>query len=181
MLPIQALTTPFEFDASSDFGQVGPHAGGTPVAAHITGVARHGFRIGALRLMIPYVDSSELAEMSAIHRLPNAPDWFCGMANLQGKLTPVFDLARYFDVEHDPAAKRMLLVLAHGRDAAGVMVDGLPVRLRPSGSEHEEEAAAPERLVPHVRGASTIDGQLWFDLDTGSLLDAIEHALGAPA
>lgn len=178
--PIRALTARFEIDAGSDAAAIGHlpgRAGPSPALAR--SVSRQGFRIGDLHLMISYEDASELSEMAAMHRLPNAPDWFCGMANLQGKLTPVFDLARYVGVEPDRTAKRMLLVLAHGPDAAGVMVDGLPERLRLPDSDHHDEGAAPERLAPHVRGASTINGQLWFELDAGSLLDAIEHALGA--
>ena len=151
------------------------------VSSLVSGESRQGFRIGELRLMIPYEDGSELSEMSAIHRLSNAPDWFCGMANLQGKLTPVFDLARYLGVEHDRGAKRMLLVLAHGPDAAGVMVDGLPARLRLSDEdERADPGVAPKRLAPHLRGARYIDERLWLDLDTRSLLDAIEHSLGVP-
>ncbi len=179
MLPTQALTAQFEFDVNNDAGQGVPKRGDARTTL-VAGASRQGFRIGELCLMIPYEDGSELSDMSPIHRLSNAPNWFCGMANLQGKLTPVFDLARYVGVEHDRGTKRMLLVLAHGPDAAGVMVDGLPERLHLPDSEQNDVGAAPNRLAPHLRGAALIDGQLWFDLDTRSLLDGIEHALGAP-
>jgi twitching motility protein PilI len=182
MLPTQALTARFDLDTSSDAGQDGRKQGSYgKVSTLVSGASRQGFRIGGLRLMIPYEDGSELSEMSPIHRLSNAPDWFCGMANLQGKLTPVFDLARYVGVEHDRGAKRMLLVLAHGPDAAGVMVDGLPERLRLSDEdERADPDVAPKRLSPHLRSARYIGEQLWFDLDTRSLLDAIEHSIGVP-
>ncbi len=182
MLPTQALTAQFEFDASNDAGQVVPKPGNaSKVSTLVVGASRQGFRIGELCLMIPYEDGSELSDMSPIHRLSNAPNWFCGMTNLQGKLTPVFDLARYVGVEHDRGAKRMLLVLAHGPDAAGVMVDGLPERLRLSDEdERADPDVAPKRLAPHLRGARYIDARLWLDLDTRSLLDAIERSLGAP-
>lgn len=73
----------------------------------------------------------------------------------------------------------MLLVLAHGADAAGVVIDGLPERLRWSEEGSADVGAALERLVPHLRGASVIDGCLWFDLDPRSLLDAIEQSIEA--
>lgn len=182
MLPTQALTGRFDLDTSGDAGRAGPKPGNPgKVAILAGGASRQGFRIGELRLMIPYEDGRELSEMAAIHRLSNAPDWFCGMANLQGKLTPVFDLARYFGVEHDRGAKRMLLVLAHGPAAAGVMIDGLPERLRLSeDDERADPDVAPKSLTPHLAGARYIGGRLWLDLDTRSLLDAIEHSLGAP-
>jgi len=181
MLPTQALTARFNFDTSSDTRRDGPKQGKPGTSTLVSGASRQGFRIGELQLMIPYEDGSELSDMSVIHRLPNAPDWFCGMANLQGKLTPVFDLARYVGVEHNRSVKRMLLVLAHGPDAAGVMVDGLPERLRLSDhDEHADPDVAPKHLAPHLRGARYIGGSLWLDLDIRSLLDAIEHSLGTP-
>ncbi len=171
LTPTEALTRGFGPDAAG--GALLPG----PMVSHSGGEPRQGFRIGELQLMIRYEDSSELSEMAAMHRLPNAPDWFCGIANLRGKLTPVLDLARYLGVEPRPDAKRMLLVLAHGANATGVVIDGLPERLRWSADAAHDAGAAPQRLVPHVRGASMLGGRLWFDLDTHSLLGEIEHAL----
>lgn len=180
MPPTQALTTRFDVDTSGDIGRPEPRTG-TPRrdSLLVSGESRQGFRIGEVRLMIRYEDASELSEMSVIHRLPNAPAWFCGIANLHGKLTPVFDLARYIGVDPDPESKRMLLVLASGSDAVGVVIDGLPERLRWTEEECTDADAAPERLMPHLRGASYIGGRQWFDLDPRSLLGAMEQSLGA--
>ncbi len=172
LTPVQALTGGFELDAAT-----GTASGKAPVARSVNGEPRQGFRIGDLRLMIRYEESSELSELSAVHRLPNAPDWFSGIANLHGKLTPVFDLARYLGAEPAPDAKRMLLVLARGADATGVLIDGLPERLRRFDDAVHHAGAAPQRLAPHVRGASIIAGQLWYELDTHSLLGEIELSL----
>lgn len=179
--PSQALTGGFDI-ASGDLARAQPvQSAQSLVSSLIGGATRQGFRIGELRLMIPYEDGSELSEMAPIHRLANAPDWFRGVANLQGKLTPVFDLARYIGVEADSQSKRMLLVLAHGRDSAGVLIDGLPERLRlAEEDERADPNVAPKRVAPHLRGARYIGQRLWFDLDTRSLLEAIEQSLGAP-
>jgi twitching motility protein PilI len=177
MTPTQALTAGFEIDASGDNEQLALKQGELN-GVSVNSIARQGFRIGELRLMTRYEDASELAEISVIHRLPNAPDWFCGIANLHGKLTPVFDLARYFGVDPDPAAKRMLLVISRGSDATGVLIDGLPERLRCAEDEYTIAGELPERLMPHLRGAALVGEQLWFGLETHSLLDAIEQSLG---
>lgn len=180
MPPSQALTSGFDLDDVT--GHVEPGEGRRGTASRLAeGESRQGFKIGPLRLMIRYEDGSELSELSNIHRLPNAPEWFCGMANFHGKLTPVFDLARYIGVESAPEAKRMLLVLAAGADATGVLIDGLPERLRWSSKDYTGDAsAAPASLAPHLRGSVHIGEQQWFDLDTQSLLGAIEQSLGEP-
>lgn len=142
---------------------------------------RQGFRIGELALMVRYEDGSELTEMPPVHRLPNAPAWLLGIANLHGLLVPVFDLAAWAGVDHAATAKRMLLVLSHGQDAAGVVIDGLPQRLRWTPESQADAATAPARLAPLVRGAALIDGVLWFDMDRAALLDAFENSLGGPS
>lgn len=146
-------------------------------AANAREHARQGLAIGNLHLMIGYEDGSELTEMPQLFSLPNTPPWFCGMANLHGVLTPVFDLCRYIGIAPDAQAKRMLLVLSHGADAAGIVIDGLPRRLRWREDARADTGAAPARLAPHVRGAALIDGQLWFDLECAALLDALEQAM----
>ncbi|MEJ6023928.1 chemotaxis protein CheW [Ramlibacter sp. PS4R-6] len=159
--------------------------GGTPQAkpAQAQGAtfeARQGFRIGGLRLMVRYADGSELTEMPRLHRLPNVPSWLLGIANLHGMLVPVFDLAGWAGLAGaapEPALRRMLLVLAHGADAAGVVIDGLPQRLRWAADQKADAATAPARLAPYVHGAALIDGALWFDIDRAALLEAIEESI----
>lgn len=168
--PTLALTRGF-VHAAQDVHM--PAARETRDAQHV----RQGFRIGALALMVRYEDGSELTEMPPLYRLPNTPAWFQGIANLHGLLVPVFDLADWTGVEHAPDAKRMLLVLSHGNDAAGVVIDGLPQRLRWTDTQQADAATAPARLAPLVRGAALIDGVLWFDIDRAALLDALEHAM----
>ena len=172
--PTQALTGAFVLDA-------GLPAAPSSAAALATKASqvqvRQGFRLGDLRLMVRYEDGSELTELPHVYRLPNAPAWFCGIANLHGMLVPVFDLARYIGFETDAGAKRMLLVLAHGADAAGIVIDGLPERLRWAADQGADPAAAPARLAPHVHAAALIGEQLWFDLDCAALLDALEQAI----
>jgi chemotaxis signal transduction protein len=173
MSPTQALTTLFDMEAGSD-KDISP-AQTTRLASD---EIRQGFRVGDLRFMIRYEDASELAEVPHIHRVPNGPDWFCGLANLQGQLIPVFDLAAYFGVEADLQAKRMLLVLSRAKNATGVLIDGLPERLR--CSEYTDASVAPERYIPHLHSIGIIDERLWFDLNPNALLDAIEQSLMIP-
>jgi twitching motility protein PilI len=178
MTPVQALTTPLARTAGAATAPQPDKAGGLSVFSRAD--ARHGFRIGDLLLTIRYEDSSELSEIAHIHRLPNSPPWFLGVTNLHGKLTPVFDLAEFMGISHGKQNKKqMLLVLAHGPDATGIIIDGLLERLRLPEDETTNTDAAPERLGSHLRSASMIDGQVWYDLDVRSLLGELEQSLAA--
>jgi twitching motility protein PilI len=139
--------------------------------------SRQGFRIGELALMVRYEDGSELTEMPELHRLPKVPGWFMGIANLHGMLVPVFDLGAWAGVAPGPQARKMLLVLAHGADAAGIVIDGLPQRLRWAPEQKADAATAPARLAPFIHGAALIEDVLWFDIDRAALLQAIEDSI----
>jgi twitching motility protein PilI len=168
LTPSQALTGTFSAPLAPT---VAPGSGAAQVQM------RQGFRIGPLHLMVRYEDGSELTEMPRVYPLPKAPGWFRGVANLHGALIPVFDLARYAGIESAPAVKSMLLVLSHGADAAGVIIDGLPQRLRLTPDASADAASAPPSLAPHIRHAALIDDRVWFDLDRAALLDALEASL----
>lgn len=139
--------------------------------------SRQGFRIGALNLMISYTDASELADPPPLHRLPNAPHWFLGMSNLHGVLVPVFDLARWLGVERSASAKPMLLVLAHGINAAGIVVDGLLERLLWGREQLADASLVPDMLAEIAPRAVLLGEQLWFDLEVSALLNQLENEL----
>jgi twitching motility protein PilI len=138
---------------------------------------RQGLRCGELRLMVRFDEGSELTEVPPVRRLPNAPAWLAGVANIHGTLVPVFDLAAWLGVGAGHGGTPMLLVLGQGADAAGVLVDGLPQRLRFTPDDHADRDTAPAALVPHLRNAAVIAGELWFDLDCDKLLQSLERSL----
>lgn len=140
---------------------------------------RQGFSIGEVGLMIHFEEGSELTEIPPLYHIPNSPHWLLGVVNLHGRLIPVFDLLRFLNLELESDRKRMLLVLGHDADAAGFIIDGLPQRLRWSNEEQSEADLAPKKLEPHVRATCLVDGKVWFDLDSASLLDALEETLQA--
>ena len=183
LAPTAALLRAFNFapESESEAAPSAPAATVAVVHGSVDGVqARQGFCIGSLKLMIPYAEGSELTDLPAVYRLPNSPHWFIGMANLHGMLVPVFDLARQFGIEREQPKKPMLLVLAHGADAVGVIIDSLPQRLKFSGEHLADDATVPDVIAPVVLRAALIDDQLWFDLDSRALLALLEQTLGAP-
>jgi twitching motility protein PilI len=176
LAPTEALSRGFQFEKPVDGG--GATAVVTVAEKAQSGLQlREGFRIGDLGLMIRYENGSELLDLPPIFVLPNAPDWFSGIANLHGTLVPVFDLARYFGVEHSPEVKPMLLVLGHGVDAAGVVIDGLPARLRFDSAERADDAPIPLALEGCVSQTYWAGERTWMDLQVDALLNKLSDEL----
>lgn len=176
--PTVALLRGFVFDEPAQAPV--PAAVAAP-AAGVGTMLREGFRVGELRLAIRYEDGNELTEMPPVYPLPRAPSWFCGMANLHGTLVPVFDVAELFGVGHDRGAKRMLLVLGHGEEKAGLVIDGLPVRLRFTAADRIDDPAAPAALAGCVDHAYWSDGEDWMELRAAALLDQLAAELAGAA
>jgi chemotaxis signal transduction protein len=182
LLPTEALLAGFEFGA----GQDRPAPCEMPVDVRMSAdepiigtEARQGFRLGSLNLMIRYEEGSELTNMPLVHRLPNVPHWFAGMANLHGMLLPVFDLARRFGMERSTQTTPLLLVLAHAADAAGIVIDGMPMRLKFDARMSVANAdCVPSALSPFIRGLHLLDSELWLDLDSLALLKTLEQDIG---
>lgn len=147
--------------------------------ASATTYARQGFRIGELGIMIAYEDGSELIDMPEIFHVPNVPNWFLGITNLHGVVVPVVSLSTYLHVPHNETSSQRLLVLDHGNEAIGVIIDDLPDRLAWTAQNLVEKGTAPKKLLEHVRAACLINKQLWFDVDVSTLLDSLEVALQA--
>jgi twitching motility protein PilI len=185
LTPVEALRQEFEFDNVSEMGAA---TVANVYASHALGedensssaselMPREGFLIGHLGLMIRYQDGSELADLPATYRLPNTPGWFLGVANLHGLLIPVFDLGLYLGVPHQEGAKPMLLVLGHGADAAGVVIDGLPIRLRVHPAERIQDAPTPEPLRGCISQTYWSQDRTWMDLQVESLLNRLNDEL----
>jgi twitching motility protein PilI len=180
MSPTQALTTGFDVVANGaiELPRQSNNKSAS-VSALVSGESRQGFHIGGLHMMIRYEDASELSEMPVINKLPNTPDWFCGIANMHGKLIPVFDLALHIGAAYRPESRRMLLVLSRGLDATGIMIDGLPERLHIGKESIAEDTPLSSALADIVSGTYWLAGQSWMALDVGALLESLEQELSS--
>ena len=167
LTPTEALTRGFVFADNSV-------ATTTPIEEVLQ---RQGFRIGDMQLMVRYEDGSELTELPPVYRLPNAPPWFWGMVNLHGTLVPVFDLCEFFGMERNSDTKRMLLVLGHETQLAGVVIDGLPQRLRPHRQDRLNDAAIPAVLSDCVEHCYRVGEQDWLDFRYAVLFERLAAEL----
>src|SRR5215510_11172620 len=128
-------------------------------------IVRQAFRIGHMRLLAPFATASELVEMPNVYPLPRMPANLLGLVNLHGRIVPLFDLAPLFETQHLPREKRMLLVIGHGNDAAGIVIDGLPRRMTFAPEAKIIPPSLPAAAAGAVRAAFAAGNDTWFEFD----------------
>src|SRR5262245_32870609 len=145
----------------------------TPATAAVENpdeIVRQAFRIGRMRLLAPFATASELTEMPNVYPLPRAPDNLLGLVNLHGRIVPLFDLAAMFETEHLPREKRMLLVMGHGDEAAGIVIDGLPRRMVFTPESRLIPPQLPAGVNEAVVATYVAGADAWFEFDYAQLL-----------
>ena len=143
------------------------------VAENPDDVVRQAFRIGHMRLIAQFDTASELTEMPNVYPLPRMPDNLLGLVNLHGRIVPLFDLAALFETEHMPREKRMLLVMGHGNNAAGIVIDGLPRRMVFAPDSRILPPALPEGPAAAIVATYLAGNDAWFEFDYAQLLDQL--------
>ncbi len=136
-------------------------------------IVRQAFRIGHMRLLAPFATASELVEMPGVYPLPRMPANLLGLVNLHGRIVPLFDLATLFETEHAPREKRMVLVIGHGNDAAGIVIDGLPRRMVFMPDSRILPPSLPDAANAAVLATYLAGKDAWFEFDYAQLLDQL--------
>ena len=144
-----------------------------PIEENPDDIVRQAFRIGQMRLLAPFTTASELVEMPSVYPLPRMPANLLGLVNLHGRIVPLFDLAALFETEHLPREKRMLLVIGHGINAAGIVIDGLPRRMVFTPEAQVAPPALPAAAATAVTAAYADGKDAWFEFDYAQLLDQL--------
>ncbi len=133
---------------------------------------RRGFRIGGLGLFTEPLLLLEMLESPPIFPLPNAPATCLGLINLRSTLVPVFDIREL--VGNSGGRARWILILGRGDEAAGLVIDDLPVQLNVADAKRIERLPAMQGMIAaHVKPGFHIGGEFFFELDHRSLLKAI--------
>lgn len=142
-----------------------------PVARAETNL-RRGFRIGGLGFVTESRLLLELLESPPIFPVPNAPRACLGMINLRSSLVPVFDIRDQLSGGIERA--RWVLILGRGDEAAGVVIDDLPVQLSVGDARRMERLPTMQSMIaPHVRPGFHVGDDFFFELDHRSLLKTL--------
>ncbi|NRB37788.1 MAG: purine-binding chemotaxis protein CheW [Pseudomonadales bacterium] len=131
-----------------------------------------GFNVLGQRMIAPLGEVVEMLPVPSVTRLPGVQEWVLGLANVRGRLLPLFDLEVFFGGQ--PSAHRLnrrVLILEMGDLYAGLVVN------EAYGMQHFPENLAvsdlPEKvshLAAYSKGAYEQDGLTWMSFSPYNLV-----------
>ncbi|MDH4235206.1 MAG: chemotaxis protein CheW [Gallionella sp.] len=136
-------------------------------------IHRRGFHVGDIRLLVNLEETSEVAEMPPLFRLPGAPSGVKGLTNRHGRVVPVVDISVLFGTQHDFEAKVWLLVCGRGDDAVGLVVDSLPERKKFAADDEISLSDITHPIAPFAKAAYREGQDVWIDLDTEAFFTSV--------
>ena len=117
----------------------------------------------------------EIIRMQEITPVPNAPDFIVGVTNLRGKICPVMDMRRRFEL---PAARKTgdsrIVVLEIDGEDVGMLVDGVAevLRLRQGSIEPPPLRDVLRAGNDVVEGIANLNGRLIVVFNAQRILSA---------
>jgi twitching motility protein PilI len=124
-----------------------------------------GFSLLGFDFVVPLDELAEMLEIPAYTRLPGVHSWVKGVANVRGRLLPLFDLAAFYSGSLSGHKKHQrLLVIDDSLIYAGLWVD------RVFGMQYFDASTKvdsidqnlPEGLVRAVDGYYELNGRQWL-------------------
>lgn len=124
-----------------------------------------GFSLLGFDFVVPMEELVEMLEVPSYTRLPGVKPWVKGVANIRGRLLPLFDLAAFFSGALTGNRKNQrLLVLDKQNIYAGLWVDAVhgmqyfPVHAR----SHTLPSGLPSDLGHFTDGCFNVDNRQWI-------------------
>lgn len=131
-----------------------------------------GFRLLGQRMIAPMGEVVEMLPVPSATALPGVQPWVVGLANVRGRLLPLFDLEHFFGGTLGANRNRQrVLVLEMGELFAGLIVTEVyGMQYFPS---HLEMMPLPENLQQlgaYSRGVYELHGLVWASFSPYSLV-----------
>jgi twitching motility protein PilI len=122
-----------------------------------------GFSLMGSFFVAPIGEVSEMLEVPSYTHLPGVQPWVKGVANVRGRLLPLFDLAAFFGDRLTGGRKqRRVLILETETLYSGLMVDQVfGMQHFPMDEYSDQAGAVAENIAPFVTGSYPAGGQQW--------------------
>ncbi len=140
------------------------------------------FRLGDEEYGVDILKVHEIDRMMDITEVPNAPSSIEGVINLRGKVIPVINLRKKFNLPEKEADGRTKIVVVDIGTAAGMIVDSVSEVLRISSDIIEPPPPMTASVSSeYIRGVGKLKDRLLILLDIEKLLGTDEKTNTAAA
>ncbi len=119
----------------------------------------------------------EIIKMEAITRVPRTPDFIEGVINLRGKIIPVIDLCRRFNLDRPEITNSSRIIIVDvGGNTIGMIVDGVSEVLR----INEDSIEPPPPMIhgieaAYLRGIAILGNRLIILLNLEKIFEDSER------
>jgi purine-binding chemotaxis protein CheW len=135
------------------------------------------FQIGTEEFGVDILKVQEINRMVDITKVPRSPEFVEGIINLRGKVIPIIDLRKRFNMElsdHDKNT-RIVVVDIEGQ-TMGMVVDSVSEVLRiPASTIEPTPDVVTSVESEYIRGVAKLDNRLLIHLDLSKILSGEER------
>ena len=130
------------------------------------------FTLGQEEYAVDILKVQEINRMKEITRVPNSPSYVEGVINLRGKVIPVVDLRKKFDlVEKENDEQSRIMIMDIQGITMGLVVDSVSEVLRiPSNTVEPTPPMASNISAEFIKGIAKLEDRLIILLDMDRLL-----------
>ncbi len=133
------------------------------------------FKLGQEEFGIDIQKVQEINRMVEITKIPQAPHYCEGVINLRGKVIPVIDLRKKFDMDIEEWTKNTRIVVCEdGDNIVGMIVDAVEEVLRiPSSTIEPAPGLVASVGTDYINGVAKIDERLLIFLNISRIVSEV--------
>lgn len=134
------------------------------------------FNIGSEEFGVDILKVQEINRMVEITRVPQAPSYVEGVINLRGKVIPIVDLRKRFNLEVKEYDKNTRIVVVDiSGNIMGMVVDSVSEVLRlPSNTIEPPPEIVASINSEYIKGVAKLEDRLLIFLDLSKVIDVSE-------
>ena len=134
------------------------------------------FNIGSEEFGVDILKVQEINRMVEITRVPQAPPYVEGVINLRGKVIPIIDLRKRFNMEEKEYDKNTRIVVVDiSGNIVGMVVDSVSEVLRlPANTIEPPLEIVASINSEYIKGVAKLEDRLLIVLDLSKVIDVSE-------
>jgi chemotaxis protein CheZ len=140
-----------------------------------------GFRLEKSEYSVPILEIQEIIQVPQLIKMPQAPPYLAGVANLRGSIVPILNLKNLINVSGNGDQSGKVIVIAVQGNVFGILVDAITGVLNIDEAAIEPSDGLYGAATEQIRGVARLADRLVILLDTRKILaDNCLGALSAP-